>query len=59
VSLSIGAYIDKTSKIKFEDIYPKADKALYYSKRNGKNRYTLYSEKLDETEEAGTNEKKR
>lgn len=40
-SCSIGAVFVKGKKLLFEDIYDSADKALYMSKRSGKNRYEI------------------
>ena len=49
VSLSAGVYVTEEAEvITYEEMYDKADKALYISKNNGKNQYTFYDE-----EEAG------
>lgn len=51
VSLSAGVYVTEEAEvITYEEMYDKADKALYISKNNGKNQYTFYDE-----EEAGDN----
>lgn len=43
ITASIGIYSpDKSDST--DDIIYKADKAMYYSKRNGKNKYTLYKD---------------
>ena len=44
VSLSAGVYIAAEEQESFEQMYKRADSALYVSKRGGKNRYTLYTE---------------
>ena len=46
VSLSAGVYLAKEEQESFEQMYKRADNALYVSKRNGKNRYTLYTEEM-------------
>lgn len=46
VSLSAGVYIVTEEQEGFEQMYKRADKALYVSKRNGKNQYTLYTEEM-------------
>lgn len=45
-SLSIGAAVFKGQEGSFEKLYRKADKALYESKRNGKNQFTWYQEEM-------------
>ena len=45
LSVSIGAASTKGIK-QTSELYMRADKALYYSKENGRNRYTVYSEEL-------------
>ena len=46
VSLSAGVtFSDENSKT-FDDLYLEADKALYASKGNGKNRYTIYEKEV-------------
>ncbi len=46
ISVSIGA--SSTIGIKeCSELYTKADKALYHSKENGRNQYTVYSEDLE------------
>lgn len=48
-SASIGIAVDTISKsLKFDSLYYKADQALYYSKRQGKDRCMLFCEKMDE-----------
>ena len=44
VSVSIGAVICDASMTEYEQIYQLADEALYHTKKNGKNSYTLYSD---------------
>lgn len=44
VSLSAGVYIAEEDQESFEQMYKRADSALYVSKRSGKNQYTLYTE---------------
>lgn len=49
LSLSAGLYVQTdASDMSFETIYKRTDTALYYSKRGGKNRYTLYREDMDD-----------
>jgi PleD family two-component response regulator len=36
----------------FDKLYRRADAALYYSKRGGKNRYTLYREDMGDEQAA-------
>lgn len=47
ISVSMGAYLSSAAAPAFSTMYEKADKALYRSKENGKNRYTLYEEGAD------------
>ena len=44
ISVSMGVYLNCDNVPTFNTMYVKADKALYQSKENGKNRYTLYAE---------------
>lgn len=44
ISLSVGIIRDQEVKQPLDDILAKCDTAMYQSKTNGKNRYTLYSE---------------
>lgn len=44
---SIGAVIS-TGEDSFESLYRKADKALYFVKRNGKNDYAFYSPEMEQ-----------
>lgn len=45
ISLSCGIYVNNYNReMSFEEIYKKADSALYISKTTGKNKYTFYSE---------------
>lgn len=46
VSLSAGVYIAAKEQESFEQMYKRADSALYVSKRSGKNQYTLYTEEM-------------
>lgn len=43
---SVGAVVNSGSDT-FETLYKKADKALYYVKRNGKNDYAFYSHEME------------
>jgi diguanylate cyclase (GGDEF)-like protein len=43
-SLSVGIVINRDKKTDFDDMYRRADAALYHSKRSGKNQYTIYRE---------------
>ena len=47
VSLSSGVWLTDGS-ILFDDLYKKADSALYISKRNGKHQYTIYDEGMED-----------
>ena len=44
VSLSAGVFLTDESKPDFNELYQKADKALYNSKNTGKSRFTFYDE---------------
>lgn len=44
VSCSIGAAISPDDGQSFEDLFEKADQALYRAKRQGKNRYVIYGD---------------
>ena len=44
VSLSAGVYLTDKEKPDFNELYQKADKALYNSKNTGKSRFTFYDE---------------
>ncbi len=46
ISCSIGAALYPVHGTTYVDLYQKADKALYYSKSQGKNGYSIYDEKL-------------
>ena len=43
VSVSIGIAVSPRDGVTFEELYAKADKALYHAKNNGKNIYHLYT----------------
>ncbi len=43
ISISVGVALCPGSGNTFMELYRHADSALYESKRNGKNQYTLYS----------------
>lgn len=45
ISISIGAALYPQDGRTFEELYNKSDKALYYSKKKGRNRVTFYREK--------------
>lgn len=47
ISVSIGAVFVEAGDYSLQDLYDKADKALYYVKRNCKNSYRLYSKELE------------
>ena len=44
-SLSIGIAVLSKER-RFDNLYKAADEALYTSKKSGKNRYTLYEDKV-------------
>ena len=44
ISISIGISLYPQNGCKYSELFTTADKALYSSKRNGKNRYTFYSQ---------------
>ncbi|MBQ9234745.1 MAG: GGDEF domain-containing protein [Lachnospiraceae bacterium] len=50
LSISAGVYIKEVADTKFEDLYEKADSALYISKKNGKSCYTFYGEEAETDE---------
>ncbi|MBZ9691980.1 EAL domain-containing protein [Clostridium sp. M14] len=47
ISCSIGISIYPTHGITYDELFKKADKALYSSKSNGKNKFELYNPKLN------------
>jgi len=47
IGFSIGIFIFPTSEKNAEEIIINADIAMYHSKRNGKNGFSFYNEKLD------------
>lgn len=51
ISASIGAVIAPRYGNTFQELYTKADKALYISKKGGKDRYTIYYEQLEQEEQ--------
>lgn len=42
ISFSVGGYYNDGKRVTFEEMYKKADIALYKAKEEGKNRFTLY-----------------
>ena len=46
VTLSVGAVSSPLNGTDFEDLFNKADKALYIAKAKGKNRYIIYREEM-------------
>ena len=52
ISASIGAVICPKYGKNFQELYTKADKALYVSKKGGKDRFTIYHENLESEQEA-------
>ncbi len=50
VSASIGIAVAPESGKEFEELYRKADKALYLSKRSGKNQFNVYQENEEDEE---------
>ena len=44
ITCSVGVAMAATNNITFEELYDKADKALYQAKRKGKDTCCLYSE---------------
>lgn len=47
VCVSIGVAVARGGRLGFETLYAQADKALYYAKRNGKKRFTFYSQEIE------------
>lgn len=47
ITSSVGIAYAPDMGESFEELYTKADRALYFSKENGKNRYHIYSEEDD------------
>jgi GGDEF domain-containing protein len=53
LSLSAGVCVMRDEAgMDFDKLYRRADAALYYSKRGGKNRYTLYREDMGDEQAA-------
>ena len=52
ISASIGAVICPKYGKNFAELYTKADKALYFSKKGGKDRFTIYHENLEQEAQA-------
>ncbi|MDO5147950.1 MAG: diguanylate cyclase domain-containing protein [Oscillospiraceae bacterium] len=50
ISASIGAAFFPDNGTNFPELYRRADKALYHSKHNGKDTYTLFSSDMEESE---------
>lgn len=48
VSISIGLVITEECPYQYEDLFNKADKALYRAKRNGKGQYVEYGTEIEE-----------
>ncbi|MDE5883668.1 MAG: sensor domain-containing diguanylate cyclase [Oscillospiraceae bacterium] len=51
ISASIGAVISPQYGKDFKELYTKADKALYISKQDGKDRFTIYHDNLESGEQ--------
>ncbi|RHM99536.1 GGDEF domain-containing protein [Dielma fastidiosa] len=47
ITISIGIYLTKQSEI-YDEMFKKADNALYMAKRKGKNQYAVYAKPSDE-----------
>ncbi|MHC1772930.1 MAG: diguanylate cyclase [Flexilinea sp.] len=47
VSCSVGLAFYPQDGKSFQELYQKADKALYYAKRHGKNRYAVYNNSIE------------
>ncbi len=56
ISVSIGVYAMKNSTTTFQELYEKADTALYISKRNGKNMYHVYTDKKSSNSKSASRE---
>ncbi|MDE5755359.1 MAG: sensor domain-containing diguanylate cyclase [Oscillospiraceae bacterium] len=54
ISASIGAVISPQYGKDFKELYTKADKALYFSKQSGKDRYTIYHDNLESEKQEET-----
>ncbi|MEG1719102.1 MAG: GGDEF domain-containing protein [Clostridia bacterium] len=46
VSVSIGISFYPYSGVTYDELYRNSDTALYLSKQNGRNKYTLFTEKM-------------
>ncbi|MCR5482363.1 MAG: diguanylate cyclase [Clostridia bacterium] len=57
ISISIGIAIFPDNGTTFDDLYKKADTALYAAKANGKNTYKFYSEELGEIDKSAEKKK--
>lgn len=42
ITFSVGLAFSPEQGIRFDDLYRNADKALYQTKRGGRNNYTVY-----------------
>lgn len=54
-SMGIVVYPPGIQVLQFEKLFQKADMALYYAKRQGKNRYAFYSEQIEREASLGRN----
>ncbi len=59
ISLSVGVAIFPDHGTSFEELYKKADTALYAAKANGKNTHVFYSEGLEEPKRKSSTKKQK
>ncbi|MBE5940279.1 MAG: EAL domain-containing protein [Lachnospiraceae bacterium] len=59
ISTSVGIVLVPRDGVKYKEVFEKADNAMYYSKNNGKNRYTIYDSNNKDIDSGGRDNKGR
>ncbi len=59
ISTSVGIVLVPRDGVEYKEVFEKADNAMYYSKNNGKNRYTIYDASNKDIDHGGRNDKGR